>query len=263
MMRSFLRDVGKFRPVEAYPSEIVPTTMPKLITNRPYIRLGLVTALLVMLCSSCQSRKEQVPQERPSLPKIEKMVVVGFLPAMSQWDTPNMVRSPVTGAVFFAEPVSEQVVSNLTTNLFERIVKEKRYDLISPGQAKGVYSSLKLSDVVGSEIEIIQKIGQAFSADAVMSGYLYRWQEREGTDYAVNRAASVAFDLYLIGPQNGVVFWKGKFDKTQQHLSQNILDVDTFMKGQGRWMTAERLAEIGLEGVLGSLLEAVKGEKKD
>jgi hypothetical protein len=60
-----------------------------------------------------------------------------------------------------------------------------------------------------------------------------------------------------------VVFWKGRFDKTQQHLSRNILDVDTFMKSQGRWMTAERLAEIGLEGVLGSLLEAVKGEKKD
>ena len=69
-----------------------------------------------------------------------------------------MVRSPVTGAVFFAEPVSEQVVSNLTANLFERIVKEKRYDLISPGQAKGVYSSLRLSDVVQPEIEIIQNL---------------------------------------------------------------------------------------------------------
>jgi hypothetical protein len=189
------------------------------------------------------------------------MVVVGFLPAMSQWDTPNMVRSPITGAVFFAEPVSEQVVSNLTTNLFERIVKEKRYDLISPGQAKGVYSSLRLSDVVQPEIEIIQKIGQAFSADAVMSGYLYRWQEREGTDYAVNRAASVAFDLYLIRPDDGAILWKDRFDKTQQSLSENLLDVNTFLKGQGIWMTAGSLADLGLDKVLGELLKGEKGKK--
>ena len=236
--------------------------MPKPIINRLYTRLGLLTALVVMLCSSCQSPREQVPQERPSLPKIEKMVVVGFLPAMSQWDKPNMVRSPITGAFFFAAPVSEQVVSHLTTNLFERIVKEKRYDLISPGQAKGVYSSLKLSDVVQPEIEIIQKIGQAFSADAVMSGYLYRWREREGTDYAVNRAASVAFDLYLIRPDNGTILWNERFDKTQKSLSENILDVDTFMKGQGRWMTAASLADLGLDKILGELLKGEKGRKE-
>ena len=237
--------------------------MPSLFINRRYMRSGLIIALLLMFCWSCQSRKEQIPQEKPSPPKIDKMVVVGFLPAMSQRDEPSMVRSPVSGAVFFGEPVPEQVVNGLTASLFDRIVEEKRFELISPGQARGAYSSLKLSDVVGKEIDIIQKIGLAFSAEAVLIGYIYRFREREGTDYAVNRAASVAFDLYLIGPKDGVVFWKGRFDKTQQHLSQNILDAGTFMKGQGRWMTAERLAKIGLEGVLGSLFEAVKGEKKD
>jgi hypothetical protein len=35
------------------------------------------------------------------------------------------------------------------------------------------------------------------------------------------------------------------------------------MKGQGRWMTAEKLAEIGLEGVLGSLFEDLKGKETD
>jgi hypothetical protein len=238
-------------------------TMPRLPIKRPYIYLGLVGFLLLMLSSSCQSRKEQIPQELPPPPRIDRMVVVGFFPAMSQGDEPNVVRSPVSGAVFFAEPVPEQAVNGLTASLFNRIVQEKRFELISPGQARGVYSSLKLSDVVGKEIHIIQKIGQAFSAEAVLIGYVYRFREREGTEYAVNRAASVAFDLYLVHPQDGIVFWKGKFDKTQQHLSQNILDAGTFMKGQGRWMTAEKLAEIGLEGVLGSLFEDLKGKETD
>jgi hypothetical protein len=107
----------------------------------------------------------------------------------------------------------------------------------------------------------MQKIGLAFSAEAVLLGYVYRFREREGTDFAVNRAASVAFDLYLLQPIDGAILWKSRFDKTQQHLSQNILDMDTFMKGQGRWMTAERLAEIGLEDMLGGLLDAEKGKK--
>ncbi len=231
--------------------------------KRFYVHVGLLTALLAISGSSCQSRKETPTQERISLPKIEKMVVVGFLPAMTQWDEPNMVRSPISGAVFFAAPVTGQAVDSLTAILFDRIVEEKRFELISPGQARGVYSSLKLPELVGSEIEIIKKIGLAFSADAVLIGHLYRYREREGTDYAVDRPASVAFDLYLIGPQNGIIFWKGRFDKTQQHLTQNILDMDTFMRGQGRWMTAERLAEIGLETVLGSLFQALGGGKKD
>jgi hypothetical protein len=249
--------------VAGYRAEGACITMPRPLTKRPHIHLGLLSFLLLMFFSSCQSVKEKIPQEKPSPPKIHRMVVVGFLPAMSKWDEPKIVRSPISGAVFFAEPVPEKAVKGLTASLFDRIVEEKRFDLISPGQARGAYSSLKLSDVVGKEIDIIQKIGLAFSAEAVLIGYVYRFREREGTDYAVNRAASVAFDLYLIGPQDGVVFWKGKFDKTQQHLSQNILDAGTFMKGQGRWMTAEKLAEIGLEGVLGSLLETLKGEKKD
>ena len=246
-----------------YRAEGACITMPRPLIRRPYIHLGPISFLLLMLFSSCQSPKEQIPQEKPSPPKIDRMVVVGFLPAMSQWDEPNMVRSPVSGAVFFGEPVAEQVVNDMTVSLFDKIVKEKRFELISPGQARGAYSSLKLSEVVGKEIDIIQKIGLAFSAEAVVIGYIYRFREREGTDYAVNRAASVAFDLYLVGPQDGVIFWKGRFDKTQQHLSQNIFDARTFMKGQGRWMTAEKLAEIGLVGVLGSLFEALKSEKRD
>jgi hypothetical protein len=249
--------------VAGYRSGRACISMPRPLTKGSHVYLGLLSFLLLMFFSSCQSGKEQIPQEKPSSPKIHRMVVVGFLPAMSQRDKPNMVRSPISGAVFFGEPVPEQVVNGLTASLFDRIVKEKHFELISPGQARGVYSNLKLSDVVGKEIDTIQKIGLAFSAEAVLIGYVYRFREREGTDYAVNRAASVAFDLYLIRPQDGIVFWKGKFDKTQQHLSQNILDAGTFMKSQGRWMTAERLAETGLEGVLESLFEALQREKKE
>ena len=134
-----------------------------------------------------------------------------------------MVRSPLSGAVFMAEPVHERVVDQMTADLFDRILKNKSYDIISPAQARGVYETLVSTDVVSGDIELSQRIGQAFSADAVLIGYVYRWREREGTDYGAERPASVAFDLYLIRPRDGAILWKGRFDKTQRALSETSL----------------------------------------
>ena len=81
-------------------------------------------------------------------------------------------------------------------------------------------------------------------------GYFYRWNEREGSNYSVKQAASVAFDLFLIGTGKEDVLWWGKFDKTQKSLSENILDFSTFVKSKGKWLTATGLAQIGLTTLL-------------
>lgn len=235
--------------------------MPKFITGRFSILLVSFLAPLMFLFSACHLHKAQVSKEKSFLPQIERMVVVGFQPAISQRDEPHMVRNPVSGAAFFSAPVSEQVAHKMTTRLFNKILEERHYKLITPGQARGVYSSLLSSDVIQAEIEILQKIGQAFSADGVLIGYLYRWREREGTDFSVYRPASVAFDLYIIRPEDGAILWKGRFDKTQQSLSENILDMGTFFRGRGRWMTVEKLAEIGLEDMLSKIPIGDKSEK--
>ena len=198
----------------------------------------------------------------PVAPRVGKMVVVGFRPAMSPWDKPDMIRSPISGAVFMAQPVAQDVVDRMTENLFSILVNDKGYDLISPNQARGVFESIVSSDQSLEDIEIFQKIGQTFSADTVLVGYVYRWREREGTDYSVNRPASTAFDLYLIRSYDRAILWKGRFDKTQRSLSENILDMDTFIKGKGRWMTVERLAELGLNEVM-SEFPPSKTEKKN
>jgi len=102
-----------------------------------------------------------------------------------------------------------------------------------------------------SDIDTFKRIGHEFSAETVMVGYIYRWQERKGTDYSADRPASTAFDLYLLRAEDGAVLWKGKFDKTQAPLSENILDARTFFKGKGKWMTVETLADLGLSDILG------------
>jgi hypothetical protein len=105
------------------------------------------------------------------------------------------------------------------------------------------------------------QIGKALSADGVLGGHVYRWRERQGTDYAASRPASVAFDIYLMNAGDGMILWKARFDKTQISLSEDLLDLQTFLKAKGRWMTADELAEIGLTDFVETLPKREKGKE--
>jgi hypothetical protein len=214
----------------------------------------LVLAALLMV-GGCYFHKTSVSNKMHIATPIKKVVVDGFHTAMSEGGQPDMIRDPLSGTTFMAEPVPQNVANRMTDILYNRVAAEKGYELISPHQAKGVFSNIINSDkaVVMSPIEILQEMGKTFEADAVLTGYIYRWREREGTDYAVNRPASVAFDLHIINPAGGTMLWKAKFDKTQQSLSENIFDMSTFVKSKGRWMTVEKLAMLGLQEMLAEM----------
>ena len=232
--------------------------MPK-IDDRVFKKGGLFLWLLalagLLIYGGCHSQKTPVSIETHTATPINKVVVDGFHPAMPQGVQPDIIRDPLSGTAFMAEQVSQNVANRMTDILYNRVVAEKGYELVSPDQAKLVFSNIIRSDkdVAISPIEILQEVGNTFKADAVLTGYIYRWREREGTDYAVNRPASVAFDLHLISPAEGTMLWKAKFDKTQRSLLENVFDVSTFMESKGRWMTVEKLAMLGLQKMLAEM----------
>lgn len=203
------------------------------------------------MCLSCQHQKISTVKKSRVL-SIKKVVSVGFLPAVADKEEPGVYRNPLSGSVVSAEPVPRDVVLKMNNVLFDRVAAEKDYVLVSSKQAMGVYSSIVASNenVGMPATKVIQEVGKTFNADAVLVGYIYRWREREGKEYAVERAASVSFDLQLIRPIEGAILWKGKFDKTQQSLSENILDMGTFFESGGKWITAEKLAMMGLQKML-------------
>jgi hypothetical protein len=208
--------------------------------------------------SSCQL--QQVPQEdKAVLPPLNKIVFIGFRPGLSPSQTPGLVRSPISGAVFSAEPVSEVIAEDLSGLLFEKLTKEIRLNWVSPREAATTFSQLASSNPTLTDRDIYVQIGKALTAEVVLGGHVYRWREREGTNYAASRPASVAFDLYLMAVEDGGILWKTRFDKSQVSLSENVLDLKTFLKAKGRWMTADELAEIGLTDVVETF---PKGEKE-
>lgn len=219
------------------------------------LRLTLLFILLIFVgwglgCSFTRQR-QRPPKPVPQF--VKKVAVVGFRSAREQGSSPDVIRSPISGGAFRAEPVPETKAGWLTRQLFNRLTRVDRFELVSPSQAKGVYSTLVNSQPTLGEFEILKRIGKAFSADGVLAGYLYRWREREGQDYAVRNPASVAYDLYLIRPSDGSILWKRVFDVTQKSLSENLLEMDTFIEGGGKWMTADQLAEVGLNRLVEEL----------
>ena len=221
--------------------------------KRAFLFVPLVLACLSLACAASGTRRGR-PHPFPA--DLDKIVVSGFRSALERGTSPDVIRSPVSGEALTAQPIPEGPVGEMTDGLFQRVSEPGRYDLVSPDQARGVYSSLVSSRPAMDEIDILRRIGKAFSADAVLVGYLYRWRERVGTNYAVKTPASVAFDLYLIRPEDGSLLWKGQFDMTQRSLSENLLEMDTFIEGGGKWMTAKELAEMGL----GRLLRGLEGK---
>lgn len=102
------------------------------------------------------------------------------------------------------------------------------------------------------EVEVLREEGYA----CVLLGRVERYEERIGSDWSVNRPASVAFRLLLMETSTGRVVWKGSFDETQQALSENLLTLKTFLRRKARWVTVEDLAQSGFDRLVDVMVHA-------
>jgi hypothetical protein len=211
--------------------------------------------------ASCILQGRPAPEETRHDFEIKSILLAGFRPSHPQGGKGGLIRSPLSGAVFMAEQVPKEAVDYMTSALLGMLLKIGGTRIISLGQAEGLFSAVQTTNSAMGDLEVFQEIGKAYSADAVLTGYVYRWREREGTEYAVNRPASVAFDLYLLKTDDGVIIWKGRFEKAQQSLSENLLDLGTFLRSKGRWMGAKELADIGLAHLMETWSEGEYGRK--
>lgn len=222
-------------------------------------RFLFFTVCLSVLLAGCHIYERRLPDEAPYVFPIETLAVFGFFPAPLRADEGSTVRSPLTGSVFIRGPVPTEVPELLTARLHDRLLRQLPVELLSPDTARQVFLTVKDTAYQSDDGEVLRKMGESLLADAVLAGHVFRWQERIGTDFSVSRPASVAFELALLRVEDGSVIWKGRFDKTQASLAEDLLDLGTFLKGKGRWMSVEDLAGIGLS----ELVEQVPVGKRE
>ena len=96
-------------------------------------------------------------------------------------------------------------------------------------------------------------LGRKLSADGVLYGSVHRYRERVGYDYAAQSPAAIAFTVNFVDEKSKQIVWTGNFAKEQKALSENVLDLPTFIANSGRWVRAHDLAAEGSEASIDNL----------
>jgi hypothetical protein len=179
-----------------------------------------------------------------------KLKVIAVAPFRSSAESDNgreSARCPLSGAIIRTCPIpagSERVLEELF------IKKTAMYSDVSWKISEKARSAFSPESFVLWSVPALQKVGRDLNADAVITGHVFCFRERVGYPLSVEKPASVAFGIYLVRTSDGAILWKGIFNRTQQSLFENLLQARSFIKGGGKWLTSEELADLGIDEIL-------------
>lgn len=180
---------------------------------------------------------------------LNRLAVLPFQEIASEDAALKMVSCPLCGAVFHTDKSAKAPVTAVEDIFLERLHGYSKLTLIAPENAGEAYRRVAASLKVPLP-EILKQVGVELGADGVIVGYVYRFRERQGSPYSVEKPASVAFDVHLVRVSDGLIVWRASFDKTQKSLMENLLQLSSFYKLGGKWVTARELADEGWTEIL-------------
>lgn len=209
---------------------------------------GFFVALLAafpLLWLGCAAKP---PAEPERIGSGKRVAFLGYKTVSPSGPSQDIARDPLSGSLFDSEPVTPGAADLLNGMVLDRLLRVGE-QVISPEEGRDFVSSEMGKDIQAerSLFEVFAEVGRSLEVDGVLVGHVYRWRERQGTDFAVDRPASAAFDLNLIRSSDGTLVWRGKFDKTQRSLSENMLDFFGFFRRGARWQKVEDFAASGLD----------------
>ncbi|MCX7816950.1 MAG: hypothetical protein N2317_05525 [Syntrophales bacterium] len=181
---------------------------------------------------------------------LRRVAVLPFKDLTLEMVGSNVVQKGVPLSSFIKEESPDSPAGVVQQLVFERLREMAGLDLISPDRAGGIVEQVVSTSLKATLKDAVIAIGKELEADAVLVGYVYRFRERKGFDYSVEKPASVAFELQLFDCRNGSIIWKSGFDKTQTSLFEDIMQVRRFIRDKGRWVTVRELSSEGVEEVL-------------
>ena len=206
----------------------------------------LVSALgVVMLLTGCVDTRVKTDQA-VTMSDIKTVLVLTFSDESAIHGEKGLIKCPLCGNYFEAGQVPPDASDRLT-QLTADILRQHSNAVILVQDRTINHGAEQIP-----ERQIITRAGQSVGADAVLTGYIYRYDDRIGTNLAVRSPASVALSVHLIRVVDGVDLWSGYVDETQQSLAEDLFKASDFFRRKGRWVTADEMADAGLEQIFES-----------
>ena len=189
-------------------------------------------------------------QEEPgSVEKnVTRIAVIPFQAVLPE-EPSSTVQCPICGSVNSSGSIAKGTERMLEEMVTDKLRDYKNVDIIPREKVAGVYRLV--STVLRKQplLQTFRETGSELNADILVAGFVYRYRERVGYDYSVERPAAVAFEIHLIAVRDGRTIWRGIFDKTQKSLMEDIFQASSFFKGGAKWLTARQLTKLGVDDI--------------
>ncbi len=101
-------------------------------------------------------------------------------------------------------------------------------------------------------------VAKKLKADAALIGVVSLYQERVGSRLGANPAASVGFEVKVVAAADGQTLWVGNYYERQRPMTEDFLG---FVQRWGMFVTADELAEYGVDEILKEFPFGVRNEK--
>ena len=217
--------------------------MKKLIV----ITLFLLLSLLIVSCSKTNSNNlNQSESVEQPLPKINKTLIVPFINMAKIYGEQVIIKSLLSSNYFKTGKVDSNASGFMTESLIKLADEFEKFGIIET-------DFITYQDVSGAEIVSLVRRGKTAKADIVIAGYIYRFEDRIGADYAADSPASVTFNIYVIDVKAEKVLKSASFSETQKPLTDNLFSIGKFFKRGGKWVTAQNMAYEELSNILEEL----------
>jgi hypothetical protein len=205
--------------------------------------LRAIAWIFLSLCLSSGCTQHAVRVKR----LVGSVVVIPFFVEIPSGQGKRFVKDPISGRSFVAGEIAPNARRDLTHLIYRKLADFPQLEIVPLNKAERAMIGENFeTDPMGSAL----RMGRAFGVDGVVLGWGFRYEERIGGAFSVQRPASVSFIIHLVGVKEGSILWSGLFQETQRPLSEDIRRFGSFLRRGGIWQKAKGLARVGMDEVL-------------
>jgi len=178
-------------------------------------------------------------------------LIINVNPEIEKYKIKKLAVLPFGIKMFANLDTTERGINHKITDMFfNQLSVNSNFDLVSKEGINSIINSYKIDSFTKENFSNAISLLKNREIDGVIMGEISRYSERRGTAISVSKPASVAFDIYLFSIESGTILWSASFNKTQRPLSENVLEMGSFLKGGGTWQTSEQMTRLAIEEII-------------
>ncbi len=229
------------------------TTLPPIAALRRRVVCAAAGALLAGFATACESSSPLGIRPGPVVPSknfgisadsLVKVAVVPFYPTLPS----NAPGASGSGANW-------QDAARVSTFVSEALAAQG-VAVIAPSDVETAFTGHGTPVPRLDPESTAVRCAHDFGATAVALGRVTRWREREGSAAGSTRPASVSFEVTLYDAPTARKLWVGRFDETQQSITEAILRARQYPGGGTRWLSTAEFARWGADELAKAIVAA-------